>query len=113
MIKESSQNKNIKSTKTPAVKKNFFRSMFGLGILCAAVSVIMIARGIAVQPDITANKNLIADLNAQIEQEKARQAEVDQMRENTDTDEYIEKIARERLGMIKNDEILFIDVSEK
>ena len=35
------------------------------------------------------------------------------MRENSDSDEYIEKIARERLGMVKNDEIVFIDVSEK
>lgn len=96
-----------------SVKKGFFRSTLGIGILCAAASLIMIVRGISVQPDITANKNTIESLNAQIEAEKARQAEVDEMRANADTDEYIEQVARDRLGMIKNDEIVFIDVSEK
>ncbi len=73
----------------------------------------MIARGVAVQPQINDNKNKIAELNAQIESEKQNQAEVDEMRGKADTDEYIEKVAREKLGMIKSDEIVFIDVSEK
>lgn len=73
----------------------------------------MIARGVAVQPEINANNNTIAELNTQIENEKQHQAEVDELRDKADTNEYIEKVARERLGMIKNDEIVFVDVSEK
>lgn len=94
-------------------KKGFFRSTLGLGVICAAASVIMIARGVAVQPDINENKKTAAELDVQIAQEKERQEQVDKMRESSDSDEYIEKIARERLGMVKNDEIVFIDVSEK
>lgn len=94
-------------------KKGFFKSTLGLGIICAIASVVMLARGVAVQPDINENKKAAAELDAQIAQEKERQAQVDKMRENSDSDEYIEKIARERLGMVKNDEIVFIDVSEK
>lgn len=95
------------------VKKGFFGSRTGLGIICAAVSVLMIARGIAVQPQINENRETASELDRQIAEEKERQEEVDKMRDNSDSDEYIEKIARERLGMVKNDEIVFIDVSEK
>lgn len=33
------------------------------------------------------------------------------MKESVDTDEYIEKLAREKLNMIKKDEIVFIDIT--
>ena len=39
------------------------------------------------------------------------QEEIDNIKQNVNTDEYIEKIAREKLGMIRKDEILFIDVN--
>ena len=107
-----------KNTSKSAAKKNtrkrgFFHSTLGIGILCAAVSLIMIARGIAMQPQINSNKNMITELNAQIEDEKQNQEEVDEMRSKADTEEYIEKVARDTLGMVKSDEIVFIDVSEK
>lgn len=111
---QKSTSKSIAKKKTPSArKKGFFHSTLGIGILCAAVSLIMIARGIAMQPQINSNKNTITELNAQIEDEKQNQAEVDEMRDKADTEEYIEKVARDTLGMIKNDEIVFIDVSEK
>lgn len=72
----------------------------------------MIIRGIMQQPQIIANKAEIAALNESIEYEKNRQEEVEQMREIADTEEYIEKIARDKLGMIKADERIFIDVSK-
>ena len=78
-----------------------------------AVSLIMIAQGIAVQPEINENKNTIETLNTEIANANEAKAEVERMSENADSDEYIEKIARDRLGMIKKDEIVFIDVSEK
>lgn len=89
------------------------KNTVSVGVLCGIVALVMIIRGIGVQPDINANKQVIAELEAQIEAEKEYQAEVDRLRENADTDEYIEKIARDRLGMVKSDEILFIDIAEK
>ncbi|MBQ8636500.1 MAG: septum formation initiator family protein [Clostridia bacterium] len=73
----------------------------------------MIIRAISIQPDINQNKQEIAELESEIEAAKERQAEVDHMRENADSDEYIEKVARDTLGMVKSDEIVFIDVSEE
>lgn len=98
-----------KKTSTKPVVKN----TVSVGILCGVVALVMIIRGIGIQPDINANKQVIAELEAKIEAEKEYQAEVDRLKENADSDEYIEKIARDRLGMVKSDEILFIDVAEK
>lgn len=94
-------------------KRKIAGGTLGAGVLCAVISLIMVSRGISVQPEINRDKAKIAELNAQIEQEKQHQAEVDEMNADENNDEYIEKIARERLGMIKSDEIVFIDVSEK
>lgn len=78
-----------------------------LVIICGA----MIVRGIMQQPEIIENKNEIANLNEEIEYEKIRQSEVEEMRDSVDTDEYIERIARDKLGMIKENERIFVDVS--
>lgn len=48
-----------------------------------------------------------ASLEQDIESEKARTEEIDQLREYMLTDEYAEQVARERLGLIKENEIVF------
>ena len=106
------KNRNT-AKKTNRYAKPVVKNTVSVGILCGVIALVMIIRGIGVQPDINANKQVIADLEAKIQAEKEYQAEVDRLKENADSDEYIEKIARDRLGMVKNDEILFIDVAEK
>lgn len=49
------------------------------------------------------------DLQAVLEQRKADAAKIDQREAMAGEPEAIEKIAREELGMIKKDEIIFID----
>lgn len=63
------------------------------------------------QPKILENQDKIADVQQRIEYEQQRMQEVDELKGKVDTDEYIEKVAREKLGLIKDDEIVFIDVS--
>ncbi len=100
-----------KEEKKPTVK--LIKSTVGIGAVVVVVALVMIIRGIGVQPSIIENKQTISELETKIAEEKERQQEVDDMRENMDTDEYIEKIARDRLGMVKSDEIVFVDVAEK
>lgn len=80
-------------------------------IALLAVVLFFMIKGIMLQPQITSNYDKISELEAQIEYEKQRANEVDALKENVDTDEYIEKIAREKLGMIRKDEIMFIDIT--
>ena len=105
--------KHSENIKAQSGRKNIFGSMFGLGVVCFIASLIMVIQGIAVQPEINANSEEIEILKAEIEVEKEKKAEVERMSQNSDSDEYIEKVARDRLGMVKKDEIVFIDVSEK
>lgn len=71
----------------------------------------MLVKGAMMQPKIIENQDIISELEAQKSYEQQRSVEIDRLKENVNTDEYIEKIAREKLGMVKKDEIIFIDVN--
>ncbi|MDO5336875.1 MAG: septum formation initiator family protein [Eubacteriales bacterium] len=49
----------------------------------------------------------LESLEAQIEEEKARTIEIRETEEYMKTDEYIESVAREKLGLVKENEIIF------
>ena len=46
-------------------------------------------------------------LNQQIEEEKARTQEIEDLKDYMLTDEYVEQAAREKLGLVKENEIIF------
>ncbi len=73
----------------------------------------MIFKGLMQIPQIRSYKAEAASLAEQIEYEKTRQQEITQMRGKVNTDEYIEKVAGEKLGLIKNNSKIFIDISEE
>lgn len=77
----------------------------------AIVAVVMVGKGISVQPIIAANNERAAQITEDIAKENQRIEELDKAIQSAGTDEYIEKIAREKLGMIKANEIVFIDIS--
>ena len=57
-------------------------------------------------------KEELAVVTAEIEAEKERQLDFDSRKEYYQSDSYIEKIAREQLGMVKSNEIIYINRSE-
>lgn len=77
-----------------------------------ALVAFMLIQGVRQQPVIDRNKEKIADIQQQIEYEKQRAAEVDVWTQKVDTDEYIEKVARTKLGLVKSNERIFIDASK-
>ncbi len=80
-------------------------------VLLILVCCVMVIKGIMQQPQILENKAEIQRLKQEIEYEKSRQEDIQKMRENIETDEYIERIARDKLGMMKQNEKVFIDAS--
>lgn len=48
-----------------------------------------------------------AELLEQLEEEKLRSEEIDELEEYVGTDEYIEDVAKEKLGLVYPNEILF------
>lgn len=56
------------------------------------------------------NKEYIAqeqELIAQIEEEKARAEEIDELEEYVGTSEYVEQVAKDKLGLVYENEIIF------
>lgn len=51
-------------------------------------------------------------LQEKIASENARTKEIDQLKEYMKTDEYAEEVAREKLGLVKDNEIVFQESSE-
>lgn len=76
------------------------------------LSFAMLFKGVMQRPQIKENKERVQYLKDCIEYEKTRQAEIDELKDKVDTDEYIEKIAQDKLGLVKNNAKIFIDVSE-
>lgn len=51
-------------------------------------------------------------LEAKIEDEKKQNEQLKKEKEMVNTDEYLEKMAREKLGMVKQNERIFIDAGQ-
>ena len=79
-------------------------------VLCCLVAVLTV-KGISLQQK--ANASRLSSLDSQIEEEKQRTDDITALKEYMQTDEYIEKTAREKLGMVKDNEILFKESQSK
>jgi len=92
-----------------AVKKNSRKISMALVIILAFA---MVFKGLMQIPQILENREYAKYLEDSIEYENKRQLEIDELKDKVDTDEYIEKIAGDKLGLVKNNAKIFIDVSE-
>lgn len=81
-------------------------------VLCCLVAVLTV-KGISLQQKVNANASRLSRLDSQIEEEKQRTDDITALKEYMQTDEYIEKTAREKLGMVKDNEILFKESQSK
>ena len=73
----------------------------------------MVFKGMMQIPQIRENRLEISSVQGQIEYEKTRQRETDALMTQVDSDEYIEKVASEKLGLVKSNSKIFIDVSQE
>ena len=101
-------NRIIKKIRDFFIKHNKTVKLCALFILAGG----MLFKGLMQIPQIKENEEQIAYLNDRIEYEHVRQAEADELKSKVDTDEYIEKIASDKLGLVKNNAKIFIDMSE-
>lgn len=60
---------------------------------------------------LESKKEQHADLQNKITLQKKQKAELEKQMKNVNSDEYIEKMAREELGMVKKNERVYIDVN--
>lgn len=81
-------------------------------IICISAVILLLA-AVVIMSSVSLsakNKSYIAQekgLKAQIAEEEKRTEEIDELEEYVETDEYIEQVAKDKLGLVHENEILF------
>ena len=84
--------------------KKFYKKVLVVLVICYAISIF-----ITQQKTLNSYKKEIGKYEEMITEEKDSKEELISMKENVDSPEYIEKIAREKLGMYLPNERVYID----
>ena len=82
-------------------------AMAGMIFVACVLLAVLFVNGYSLQKKIDENSARQASLQEQIDEENERTEEISELKEYMQSDEYIEKMAREKLGMVKENEILF------
>ena len=82
-------------------------SVLGVSGVIVMLIVVLSVASISLHEKNQNYKEQEAKLEAQLEEQKARSEEIDELEEYVGTDEYIEDVAKEKLGLINPNEILF------
>ena len=91
--------------KKNTIKRVLFSAEF---VLCSYIMYIIVFKQ---QSLMKHKKSEMRDLQEKIKYEENLADELNKEKEEINTDEYIEKIAREKLGMVKKDEKIFYDIN--
>ena len=83
-----------------------------LGMLAIALVVLVLLGGLMLksndlQERLTGYDAKAATLQQKIEDEQTRTEEIDKLKKYMETDEYAEEVAREKLGLVKDNETVF------
>ena len=98
---------NIRMAAVQRKKKKAYSTM--LTITFVALVCYFVISFIGLQTDVKAQKNEIAKINAQIDAQIADNRELDNLLNDADLDEYVERVAREELGFVFPDERVYYD----
>ena len=82
-------------------------AMLAVTFVVGILSFGMMSKSYALSRQLSDYKEQEKSLDSQIEEENERTAEIDDLKEYMQTDEYVEEIARDKLGLVKDNEIVF------
>ena len=85
-------------------------AMVGISTVVTMLLTVLLIQGQSLQKRIQENEQRKEELLAETETEQERTSEIEDMEEYMQSDEYIEKIAREKIGLVKDNEIIFKEV---
>ena len=111
--KRGKEREEKNSGRKKKVRKKSRTTEFSITIVLCCLVAVLTVKGISLQQKVNANASRLSSLDSQIEEEKQRTDDITALKEYMQTDEYIEKTAREKLGMVKDNEILFKESQSK
>ncbi|MDD2959318.1 MAG: septum formation initiator family protein [Lachnospiraceae bacterium] len=83
------------------------RGMAGIALVVFTLLSVLLMQSHRLEAKNTAYASQQAQLEVQIAEEEARADEIAKLPEYTQSKEYIEKVAREKFGLVYEDEIIF------
>ena len=105
MKKQSSANKKNRARKIYQIQNR--AAMLGISLVVCVLLIVLMVEAQSLQKKIDDNIERQAELQEQLDAETARTQEIEELQEYMQSDEYIEKIAREKIGLVKDNEIIF------
>ncbi|MGN0250735.1 MAG: septum formation initiator family protein [Oliverpabstia sp.] len=100
----AAKRKNTKARRTDTQNK---AAMIGISGVVSLLVIALLYQGASLQKKIEANEVRKAQIAEAYADEQKRTEEIEQLQEEMQSDEYYEKIAKEKIGLVKDNEILF------
>ena len=97
----------MKSKKRKAILKRNRMGMVSIAVVALLLFGVLFVEGRSLSSRLSSYDKEVEDLNDRIEEENERTKEIDELKEYMDTDEYAEEVARDKLGLVKDNEIVF------
>ena len=82
-------------------------AMLSITFVVGVLFIAMMTMSLNLQQQISDCKTEMKEVQSQIDEENERTKEIDETKERMDTDEYVAEGAREKLGLVKDNEIVF------
>lgn len=102
----------MRKRKSVGKRKRNRISMIAIGVIVLILLAFLMYQRNNVQAQLDRYHAEELALKEKIEAENVRTQEIDQLKEYMKTDEYAEEVAREKLGLVKDNEIVFQESSE-
>ena len=96
-----------RSRNSRGIRKRIRMGMASIGVVAVILLGALLYEGQNLQSQLNFYQENEASLNDQIEEEKERTEEIDKTKEYMETDEYAEDVARNKLGLVKDNEVVF------
>jgi len=85
-------------------------AMLGISFVVCMLMVVLLVQGVNLRKRISDNEDKQQTLAQQIEDEENRTQDIEELQEYMQSDEYIEKAAKEKIGLVKDNEIVFKEI---
>ena len=82
-------------------------AMLSITFVVAILFIAMMTKSISVEKQLSQYQQELEKLDNKVTEETERTKEIDDLKEYMETDEYAEEVARDKLGLVKDNEIVF------
>ena len=102
--------RNRKKSRKKRIKRANLQNriaMLSITFVVGLLFIGMMSKGMEPQKELDGYQQKLEQLDEQLEEESQRTQEIDDLKDYMKTDEYAEEVAREKLGLVKGNEIIF------